>query len=208
MPHHELSLHLDFQFTTGMSAHLFCAILSPILPVTSRLLLRNLTQLRRLSMSPAFGSKRKPADGSISPPPLRRKIVSGTTSMPLPRPPRLIVALTCSLAESAVANFFTPTSQKPKSRTIWTERAPNEDVPETLLVARYEPEKAEDPRGPKRRKIAAFDLVGRHYCTSMVPFRQRGNPSRTRPSSRQHQANSMPARPPTGSGGTTRYRHA
>ncbi|KAH6684945.1 bifunctional polynucleotide phosphatase/kinase [Plectosphaerella plurivora] len=90
-------------------------------------------------MSPASGSKRKPADGSISPPPLRRKIVSGTT-------------------KTAIANFFTPASQKPKSRTIWTERAPNEDVPETLLVARYEPEKAEDPRGPKRRKIAAFDL--------------------------------------------------
>ena len=60
--------------------------------------------------------------------------------------------------ESAVATFFTPTSQKPKEKTTWTERAPNDDAPSTLLVGKYEPEKVEPPL--KRRKIAAFDLVG------------------------------------------------
>lgn len=64
--------------------------------------------------------------------------------------------------ESAVANFFTPASQKPKDRTTWAERSPDEDVPATLLVAKYIPENAdfaalEAPA--KRQKIAAFDLV-------------------------------------------------
>jgi bifunctional polynucleotide phosphatase/kinase len=62
-------------------------------------------------------------------------------------------------AESAVASFFTPASQKPKERTTWTERAPDEDSPTTLLVGRYAPENEEEP-AQKRRKIAAFDLVG------------------------------------------------
>ncbi|OLN85139.1 Bifunctional polynucleotide phosphatase/kinase [Colletotrichum chlorophyti] len=75
-------------------------------------------------------AKRKQRD-SISPPPSKRK--------------------------SAVANFFKPASQKPKDRTIWTERAPNDDVPATLLVGRYEPE---NPlvESDKRTKVAAFDL--------------------------------------------------
>lgn len=64
--------------------------------------------------------------------------------------------------ESAVANFFTPTSQKPKDRTTWSERSPDEKSPATLLVAKYVPEddqaKALDETA-KRRKIAAFDLV-------------------------------------------------
>lgn len=63
--------------------------------------------------------------------------------------------------ESAVATFFTPTSQKPKEKTIWTERAPNEDTPATLLVGKYEPDKQEkEESAVKRRKVAAFDLVG------------------------------------------------
>ena len=62
-----------------------------------------------------------------------------------------------TVPESAVATFFTPTSQKPKERTTWTERAPNDDTPATLLVGKYDPEK-EEPT-VKRRKIAAFDLV-------------------------------------------------
>lgn len=74
--------------------------------------------------------------------------------------------------EGAVASFFTPASQKPReqTRTIWTERAPNDDTPATLLVGRYVPaddgdakkkEDADRLKGVKRRKIAAFDLVGR-----------------------------------------------
>lgn len=62
--------------------------------------------------------------------------------------------------ENAVANFFTPTSQKPKDRTTWTERAPDgSDSPPTLLVGRYEPEQIEESDRRKRRKIAAFDMV-------------------------------------------------
>lgn len=61
------------------------------------------------------------------------------------------------LAENVVASFFTPASQKPKDRTAWSERAPNDDTPATLLVGRHEPEQGED-RSMVRRKIAAFDL--------------------------------------------------
>ncbi|KAK6720827.1 hypothetical protein SNK05_003921 [Fusarium graminearum] len=68
---------------------------------------------------------------------------------------------------TAVANFFTPTSQKPKDPTVWSERSPNnnDDIPATLLVGRFEPEKKED-RKVKRRKIAAFDLDSTLISTS------------------------------------------
>ncbi|KAI1452274.1 PNK3P-domain-containing protein [Annulohypoxylon moriforme] len=82
--------------------------------------------------------KRKATAKSISPPPVKRKAQS-------------------TISKGAVANFFTPTSQKPKDRTIWSERAPHDDTPPTLLVGRYEPENVEADRR-KRRKIAAFDL--------------------------------------------------
>ncbi|EGY22426.1 bifunctional polynucleotide phosphatase/kinase [Verticillium dahliae VdLs.17] len=85
-------------------------------------------------------SKRKPSDAPVSPPPLKRKLASGTT-------------------KGAVANFFTPTSQKPKDRTVWSERAPKNDTPATLLVAKYEPEAKEETSTNKRRKVAAFDLL-------------------------------------------------
>ncbi|SPO05596.1 related to bifunctional polynucleotide phosphatase/kinase [Cephalotrichum gorgonifer] len=85
-----------------------------------------------------MASKRGP-NAPISPPPVKRRLHSGTT-------------------KSAVANFFTPASQKPKDKTVWTERAPNEDTPATLLVGRYQPEAKEDGPTVKRRKIAAFDL--------------------------------------------------
>ncbi|KAK7739096.1 DNA kinase/phosphatase Pnk1 [Diatrype stigma] len=100
--------------------------------------------------------KRK-ADRPISPPPVKRKAQS---------------SISTEHAEGAVASFFTPASQKPReqTRTIWTERAPNDDTPATLLVGRYEPasdggdddatkkEDSERLSGVKRRKIAAFDL--------------------------------------------------
>ncbi|KXH67930.1 polynucleotide kinase 3 phosphatase [Colletotrichum salicis] len=90
-----------------------------------------------MSSSRSSTTKRKQRD-SISPPPVKRKVQSGTT-------------------KNAVANFFKPTSQKPKDRTIWTERAPNDDTPATLLVGRYEPDKP-STESEKRRKVAAFDL--------------------------------------------------
>ncbi|KAI1798595.1 PNK3P-domain-containing protein [Daldinia bambusicola] len=90
-------------------------------------------------------SKRKVLDKSISPPPLKRKTQSNISS-------------SC-VAYNAVAAFFTPTSQKPKDRTTWTERAPDSsDSLPTLLVGRYEPEKVEETDRRKRRKIAAFDM--------------------------------------------------
>ncbi|KFH42779.1 Bifunctional polynucleotide phosphatase/kinase-like protein [Hapsidospora chrysogenum ATCC 11550] len=95
--------------------------------------------------SPPPPGKRKASNAPISPPPLKRKVQSGTT-------------------KTAVANFFTPTSQKPKDRTVWSERGPNDDTPATLLVGRYEPEGVED-RTP-RRKIAAFDLDSTLITTS------------------------------------------
>lgn len=67
--------------------------------------------------------------------------------------------------ENAVANFFTPSSQKAKDRTTWTERSPDDDTPATLLVGRYEPETKED-KTISRKKIAAFDLDSTLISTS------------------------------------------
>ncbi|WQF81246.1 Putative HAD-superfamily hydrolase,subfamily IIIA, polynucleotide kinase 3 phosphatase [Colletotrichum destructivum] len=89
---------------------------------------------RAMSSSTSSTAKRQQRD-SISPPPAKRKVQSGTT----------------------IANFFKPSSQKPKDRTIWTERAPNDDTPATLLVGRYEPEQP-PTESEKRNKVAAFDL--------------------------------------------------
>ncbi|KAK4145074.1 polynucleotide kinase 3 phosphatase-domain-containing protein [Dichotomopilus funicola] len=89
------------------------------------------------------GTKRLAPDSDrpISPPPIKRKTQT-------------------AISKSAVANFFTPASQKPKDRTIWSERAPDEDSPTTLLVAKYTPEGAPGSAGTPAppRKIAAFDL--------------------------------------------------
>jgi len=87
------------------------------------------------------GVKRPPSehDRSISPPQLKRKAPS-------------------SISKSAVANFFTPTSQKPKDRTAWAERSSDGTTPATLLVGTYIPESGDDEPRSKRRKIAAFDL--------------------------------------------------
>ncbi|KAI0479473.1 PNK3P-domain-containing protein [Xylariaceae sp. FL0804] len=103
-------------------------------------------------------AKRKVSEKTISPPPLKRKTQS-------------------SISKGAVASFFTPASQKPKDRTTWSERAPDEDTPPTLLIGRYDPaveeenvgagagaEAAGSGAGPdgsrrgSRPKIAAFDL--------------------------------------------------
>ncbi|KAI8634465.1 DNA kinase/phosphatase Pnk1 [Xylariaceae sp. FL1651] len=91
-----------------------------------------------MGMPSPGSSKRKTGERPISPPPTKRKTQS-------------------TISKGAVANFFTPTSQKPKDRTIWSERAPDDARP-TLLVGHYEPGNTEEPDRRKRRKIAAFDF--------------------------------------------------
>ncbi|KAI8945989.1 DNA kinase/phosphatase Pnk1 [Xylaria longipes] len=88
--------------------------------------------------------KASSSDKPISPPPVKRKAQS-------------------AISQGAVASFFTPTSQKPKERTVWTERG-GDDGPPTLLVGRFEPEGGE--KETKRRKIAAFDLDSTLIVTS------------------------------------------
>ncbi|KAI0909366.1 DNA kinase/phosphatase Pnk1 [Ustulina deusta] len=91
-------------------------------------------------------SKRKATDKPISPPPVKRKAQS-------------------AISKGAVASFFTPTSQKPKDRTVWTERG-RDSSPATLLVGCFEPEAGERQDGRNRRKIAAFDLDSTLIVTS------------------------------------------
>jgi bifunctional polynucleotide phosphatase/kinase len=77
------------------------------------------------------------------------------------------------MVETAVASFFTPTSQKPPEKIIWQERGPNDDTPSTLLVGKYVPsselnsDSNDFNTATKRRKVAAFDFVSvpHHSCS-------------------------------------------
>lgn len=64
--------------------------------------------------------------------------------------------------DGAVANFFKPASQKKdQPRVSWSERAPDDDSPATLLVGRYDGNATaqEQPDNKESRmKVAAFDL--------------------------------------------------
>ncbi|KAI9883160.1 MAG: hypothetical protein M1823_005074 [Watsoniomyces obsoletus] len=73
--------------------------------------------------------------GRVSPPPLRRKVQSGTT-------------------KDAVNTFFKPASEKPPEKTSWHVRHG------TLLVAQYASEKKTPKSSPEGipEKVAAFDL--------------------------------------------------
>ncbi|KAI6276167.1 hypothetical protein MCOR31_003936 [Pyricularia oryzae] len=128
-----------------------------ILPRRTRIVSRSL-QLR-LSQEPAplhdrpracmmsSPGKRRASNAAISPPPIKRKAQT-------------------TITKTAVASFFTPTSQKPKERTTWNERMPpkdgkdSNDARATLLVAQYTPKSYEAEPPSKRRKVAAFDLDG------------------------------------------------
>ncbi len=67
--------------------------------------------------------------------------------------------------EHAVASFFKPASQKPPEKIVWQERAPNDDIPSTLLVGKYAPDGSSSGIADgKRKKIAAFDLVSNVHC--------------------------------------------
>lgn len=118
-----------------------------------------------VTMSSPSSAKRKGNEGDISPPPIKRKLQSHTNSMYGGSMPRTAVTVEHGLpdacqSEEAISNFFTPTSQKPRDRTTWSERAAGGSERPTLLVGRYEADApmADGPAG-KRRKIAAFDLV-------------------------------------------------
>ncbi|KXJ96665.1 polynucleotide kinase 3 phosphatase-domain-containing protein [Microdochium bolleyi] len=87
-----------------------------------------------------------------SPPPAKRK-----ATQPISPPPQKRKAES-SISKGAVANFFTPASQKPKDRTVWSERLPDAESPGTLLIAKYEPEGTTDASSSKRQKVIAFDL--------------------------------------------------
>ncbi|OKL58889.1 hypothetical protein UA08_05654 [Talaromyces atroroseus] len=73
--------------------------------------------------------------GGVSPPPLRRKVESTTT-------------------KTAVASFFTPTSQKKPEKVSWR------IVNKSLVAGKYASESSGHGQTPagKRRKVAAFDL--------------------------------------------------
>ncbi|CAK7275261.1 DNA kinase/phosphatase Pnk1 [Sporothrix epigloea] len=99
------------------------------------------------SADPTLTAKRKADsnahDPAISPPPTKRKIQS-------------------SVSSKVVANFFTPTSQKPAAKTsvIWEERAPVHGLPVTLLVGTCRPDGCKDVTATRKRwcSVAAFDL--------------------------------------------------
>ncbi|OWP01550.1 polynucleotide kinase 3 phosphatase [Marssonina coronariae] len=92
-------------------------------------------------------------DAPISPPPVRRKLLSNTT-------------------QTAVVSFFTPASQKPPEKITWQERALNDDTPSSLVVGKYEPSKGSPSDAScvagevKRYKIAAFDFDSTLITTS------------------------------------------
>ena len=97
-------------------------------------------------------------DGSLSPPPLKRKIESVTTSEALhnlssDNPYCSRSTLTWDL-ENAVASFFTPVSQKEPERTTWRV------VHGSLLVGHYRTggDAGKCP-SPKRLRVAGFDFV-------------------------------------------------
>ncbi|TLD04300.1 uncharacterized protein PgNI_11937 [Pyricularia grisea] len=113
--------------------------------------------------------KRRASNAAISPPPIKRKAQTTITKSPAFKTLEWSENLETDnnvASETAVASFFTPTSQKPKERTIWNERIPpnngkdNNDARATLLVAQYSPENYQTEPPSKRRKVAAFDLDG------------------------------------------------
>ncbi|KUJ12099.1 PNK3P-domain-containing protein [Mollisia scopiformis] len=92
------------------------------------------------SSSKPLNKRKISHDAPISPPPLKRKVQSMTT-------------------QNAVSSFFTPASKKPPEKILWQERAPNDDVPSTLLIGKYTPDESTSGAvPPKGKKIAAFDF--------------------------------------------------
>jgi bifunctional polynucleotide phosphatase/kinase len=101
--------------------------------------------------------KRLNSSGGVSPPPLRRKVESTTTSEYQPSNISKAKLLTISdqILETAVASFFTPISQKKPEKITWR------IVNKSLIAGKYTsgPGENAQTQPPKRRKVAAFDLV-------------------------------------------------
>ncbi|KAL1959216.1 hypothetical protein VTO42DRAFT_2721 [Malbranchea cinnamomea] len=80
---------------------------------------------------------KRPADRDVSPPPMKRKIVSTTTGQ-------------------TVANFFKPISQKEPPKIQWR------TVNNSCIIGKYtpkgEPQQPSTPVDGKKRRVAAFDL--------------------------------------------------
>lgn len=130
--------------------------------VSPLLLYKSFNTCQFTIMTSDTSKKRKARGGSISPPPLRAKKQSSTTSAWRWTHVYLYAFhLLTTLSESAVASFFTPQSQKPAettTKTIWQQRSPHDSTTSTLLVGKYN----KPPPEPviNRRKVAAFDFVG------------------------------------------------
>lgn len=104
-------------------------------------------------------NKRRNSRESLSPPPLKKKLPSVTTStskMFYPRSKRSDFRLIGTLfPDKAVQNFFRPASQKEPEKMAWRV------VNESLLIGRFLPTHALEAaaKSQGKRKIAAFDFV-------------------------------------------------
>lgn len=109
-------------------------------------------------MSAPRSSKRSASarQSSVSPPPSKRRVESTTTSKITSLPLSRTFAAERKPLEKAVANFFTPSSQKIPDLMRWR------IVNSSLLVGTYDPEGSTQTSHThtRRRKVAAFDLVG------------------------------------------------
>lgn len=117
---------------------------------------------------PTYPTKRKQStlEAPVSPP-ARKRVQSTVTRMPLLTSQTYLFDSTDRHLETAVASFFTPTSQKPPQKIIWQERAPNDDSPNSLLVGKYAPAddsvSALNEHESRKKIIAAFDFVSERY---------------------------------------------
>lgn len=109
-------------------------------------------------MAGVTGMKRSASPAPpVSPPPLKRKIESTTTSK-LFSHARLLLDWNLSdnvSAGQAVASFFTPASQKKPEKVTWR------IVNNSLVVGKYSKDHTQNQQlqGDGKRKVAAFDLV-------------------------------------------------